>query len=51
MGTLTVEGIRGRWGRATVTAKGDENAMLSMKQIYERILTERTDLGEEELAA
>src|SRR5262249_24621082 len=26
LGTLTVEGIRGRWGKATVSAKGDEKA-------------------------
>jgi glycogen debranching enzyme len=51
MGTLTVEGIRGRWGRTNVVAKGDEKAMLSTKQIFERFLTTRADLGGEELAA
>ncbi len=50
-GTLTVEGIRGRWGRTNVTAKGDEKGMLSTKQIFERVLTRRAELGEEELAA
>ena len=29
MGILTLENIPGRWGRATVTAKGDEKAVLS----------------------
>jgi glycogen debranching enzyme len=51
MGTLTVEGIRGRWDTATVSAKGEEKAMPSAKQIYERILSARTELDEEELAA
>jgi glycogen debranching enzyme len=50
-GTLTVEDIRGRWGTATVSAKGDEKTMLSIKQIYERILSARVELGEDELAA
>ena len=36
MGTLTVDGIPGRWGRAKVVAKGDDKAMLSTRQIYER---------------
>ena len=51
MGTLTVDGIPGRWGRATVVAKGDDKAMLSTKQIYERILSLREELGKKELAA
>jgi glycogen debranching enzyme len=51
MGTLTVEGIRGRWGRTNVVAKGDDKAMLSAKQIFERVLTSRAELGGEELAA
>lgn len=51
MGVLTLENIPGRWGRATVTARGDEKAILSTKQIYEEILTRRAALGEEELAA
>jgi glycogen debranching enzyme len=51
MGTLTVDGIPGRWGRTTVVAKGDDKAVLSMKQIYDRILTAREDLGKRELAA
>ena len=50
-GVLTVEGIPGRWGKANVSAKGDEKSMLTMKQIYERVLANRSDLGEEELAA
>jgi glycogen debranching enzyme len=51
MGTLTVEGIRGRWGRADVSVKGDDRKVLTMQQIVEQILTARVDLGEEELAA
>jgi glycogen debranching enzyme len=51
LGTLTVEGIPGRWGRATVVAKGDDQAMLSVKQIYDRILARRQDLSKKELAA
>jgi glycogen debranching enzyme len=47
MGTLTVEGIPGRWGRANVSAKGDEKAMITGKQIYERILSDRIQPGEE----
>ena len=50
-GTLAVEGIRGRWGRADVVAKGDDKAMLSTKQIFERILENRDELGEQKLAA
>jgi glycogen debranching enzyme len=50
-GSLSVEGIRGRWGKASLTAKGDEKAMLTVKQIYARILTGRTQLDEDELAA
>ena len=50
-GFLSVEGILGRWGRANVTAKGDEKGMPTMKQIYEQVLSRRTALGEEELAA
>jgi glycogen debranching enzyme len=51
LGTLTVEGIRGRWGRTTVVAKGDDHARPTIKQIYERILSAREELGEAELAA
>jgi glycogen debranching enzyme len=51
MGTLTIEGIPGRWGKAKIVAKGDDNAVLTMKQIYERALSRRTNLGEEQLAA
>jgi len=51
MGILKLENIPGRWGRATVIAKGDEKAMLSTKQIYQRILSQRATLGEERLAA
>jgi len=51
MGTLTVDGIPGRWGRATVVAKGNDKAMLSTKQIYERILSLREELGKKDLAA
>jgi len=51
MGILKLENIPGRWGRATVIAKGDEKAMLSTKQIYQRILSQRATLGDERLAA
>ena len=51
MGTLTVENIPGRGGKANIVAKGDEKTMLSVKQIYDQILTARSDLGTEELAA
>ena len=51
MGTLTVDGIPGRWGRAKVVAQGDDSAMLSWKQIFESALASRSELGEEELAA
>jgi glycogen debranching enzyme len=50
-GTLTVEGIPGRWGRTNVVAKGDDTGMLTAKQIYETVLSRRADLGDEELAA
>jgi glycogen debranching enzyme len=50
-GTLSVEGIPGRWGRANVVVKGDNKTMLSTKQIFQRILQNRADLGEEKLAA
>ena len=51
MGTLTLDGIPGRWGRAKVIAKGDDKAMLSTKQIYEHLLTAREDLDKKELIA
>ncbi len=51
MGTLTVDGIPGRWGRAKVVAKGDDKAMLSTKDIFESILSAREELGKVELAA
>ena len=47
MGTLTVDGIPGRWGRATVVGKGDDKAVLSTRQIYEQILTNREEWGQE----
>jgi glycogen debranching enzyme len=47
MGILTVEGIPGRWGRANVSVKGDEKAMIIGKHIYERILSDRIEAGEE----
>jgi glycogen debranching enzyme len=50
-GTVSLEGIPGRWGRANVVAKGDDKAALTTKQIYEGVLTARSALGEEELAA
>jgi hypothetical protein len=51
MGTLTLDGIPGRWGRTKVVAKGDDEAMLSVKQIYDRILTAREELDKQEMAA
>jgi hypothetical protein len=51
MGTLTLEGIPGRWGRATVVAKGDDKAMLSTRQIYEHLLASREELDKKELIA
>lgn len=51
MGTLSIEGIPGRWGKANVVAKGDEKAVLTTKQVYEVILSRRAGLGEENLAA
>jgi hypothetical protein len=51
VGTLTVDGIPGRWGRAKVIAKGDDTAMLSTKQVYERILAAREEPGKKELIA
>lgn len=50
MGTLSIENIPGRWGRANVVAKGDDK-VLSTKQIYEEILSRRAELVEEHLAA
>lgn len=50
-GILTVEGIPGRWGKTNVTAKGDEKTTLTMKQLYQMILTRRSELGTEDLAA
>jgi glycogen debranching enzyme len=51
LGTLTVDGIPGRWGRTKVVAKGDDKAMLSMKQIYDRLLAAREELDKKELIA
>lgn len=51
LGTLSVEGIPGRWGKANVVAKGDDGRVLSMKQIYEQALATRADLDQEQLAA
>jgi glycogen debranching enzyme len=51
MGTLTIENIPGRWGRARVVAKGDDSKILSTKQIFEEALSRRTELDEEKLAA
>jgi glycogen debranching enzyme len=47
MGILTVEGIRGRWGKANVSAKGEAKGMLTSKQIYQRMLSDRAELTEE----
>src|SRR6185437_11159556 len=51
MGTLSVDGIPGRWGKARVVAKGDDTAVLTTKQIYEVALTKRADMDEGEMAA
>jgi hypothetical protein len=51
MGTLTVDGIPGRWGRAKVVAKGDDKAMLNLQQIYGQILAAREELDKRELIA
>ena len=51
MGTLSVEGIPGRWGKANVVAKGDDAARPTEKQIYQTVLSRRTELEDEELAA
>ena len=50
MGTLSVENIPGRWGRASAMAKGDDK-VLSTKQIYEEVLSRRAELDQEKLAA
>jgi glycogen debranching enzyme len=50
MGSLTVEGIPGRWGRADVSAQ-QKGKVVTTRDIYEIILTGRTGLGEEDLAA
>ena len=51
MGTLALDGIPGRWGRAKVVAKGDDKAMLSTKQIYDRLLAAREEMDKKELIA
>ena len=51
MGTLSVENIPGRWGRANIVAKGDDSKVLTTKQIFEEVLTNRASLDEEKLAA
>src|SRR5262249_54369215 len=48
---LSVEGIPGRWGKADVTAKSKEAESLTRKEIYEMVLTRRSELGTEDLAA
>jgi hypothetical protein len=50
-GDLTVDGIPGRSDRANLIAKGDDKAMLSTKQVYERILASREELGKKALIA
>jgi hypothetical protein len=46
-----VDGIPGRWGRVKVVAKGDDKAMLSTKQIYDRLLAAREELDNKKLIA
>ena len=50
MGTLSIENIPGRWGRANAVAKGDDK-VLSTKQIFEEVLSRRAGLDQEQLAA
>ena len=50
MGTLSIENIPGRWGRASAIAKGDDK-LLSTKQIFEEVLSRRAGLDQEQLAA
>ena len=51
MTSITVEGIRGRWGKATVSVKAKEGPVPTTKQLYETVLQRRVEMGEEELAA
>jgi glycogen debranching enzyme len=51
MGTLSVSGIPGRWGRASVVVKGDDTRALTTKQIYEQFLSRREEMEHEQLAA
>jgi glycogen debranching enzyme len=51
MGTLTLDGIPGRWGRTKVVAKGDDAAMLSTRQLFERLLASREELDSKKLIA
>ena len=51
MGTVTLERIPGRWGQAKVVAKGDDKAMLNLKQIFDRILAAREEMDKKELTA
>jgi glycogen debranching enzyme len=51
MGTLTVDGIPGRWGRTKVIGKGDDRTMLNLRKRYEEILVAREELGAKDLAA
>jgi hypothetical protein len=51
MGTLTVDGIPGRWGRVKVIGKGDDKTMLNLRLRYEEILVAREELGAKDLAA
>jgi glycogen debranching enzyme len=51
IGTLSLDGIPGRWGRAKVVVKGDETAMLSTRQIYEHLLAAREELDKQALIA
>jgi glycogen debranching enzyme len=50
-GSLSVEGIRGRWGRTNVVAKGNDQEILTTKQIYDHILSRRAEMGMQDLAA
>jgi glycogen debranching enzyme len=49
-GVLSIEGMPGRWGKANVSA-GDPNKTLTVKQMYDTVLTRRGELGTEDLAA
>lgn len=50
MGTLSIENIPGRWGLASAEVKG-EDKIVSTKEIFEEVLSRRSDLDQEKIAA